>query len=393
MQFDNKYIKEAIRQTVTIFKNEIVRIFTDSGVVTILFVAGLFYPILYSLLYSQETITKIPVAAVDLDGTSESRRFVREMDATREISIVEISNMAEAQKLMGTRDVFGIVMIPEDFHKDILQKKQTTVSVYVNMTCFFMYEKIAFAANYVMLGHNRQLQIEQCVEAGLSDAEAEQTVEPYPHDEQILFNPGNGFSSFFVPAIMMLIIHQLLFLGIGMLAGTVREENKSHKMFENSIDQKKVYRVIFGKGAAYFLVYLIFSAYITVLVPRMFGLPHLASTWDIYRLLLPYLLAIIFFSQTCSVFIRNRETGMVMFLFFSIILLFLAGFTWPRTNFPLIWKVVSYLFPATFGIQGFIKLNTMGAEIGQIMPEYIALWLQTIFYFITACVSFRFINK
>lgn len=393
MQFDNKYIKEAIQQTITIFRNEIVRIFTDSGVVTILFVAGLFYPILYSLLYSQETITKIPVAAVDLDGTSESRRFVREMDATREISIVEISNMTEAEQLMGKRKVFGIVMIPADFHKDILQKKQTTVSVYVNMTCFFMYEKIAFAANYVMLGHNRQLQIERCVEAGLSDAEAEQTIEPYPHDEQILFNPGNGFSSFFVPAIMMLIIHQLLFLGIGMLAGTVREENKNHKMFENSIDQKKIYRVIFGKGVAYFLVYLIFSAYITVLVPRMFGLPHLASTWDIYRLLLPYLLAIIFFSQTCSVFIRNRETGMVMFLFFSIILLFLAGFTWPRTNFPLIWKVVSYLFPATFGIQGFIKLNTMGAEIGQIMPEYIALWLQTIFYFITACISFRFINK
>src|SRR5574344_2391390 len=135
-KFGKKYIKESLQQVITIFRNEIVRIFTDSGVMTIMFVAGLFYPILYSFVYFQETISNIPVAAVDLDGTAESTQFVREMDATREVSIVEISSMAEAEKLMGTRDVFGIVMIPEDFHKDILQKKQTTVSVYVNMTCF-----------------------------------------------------------------------------------------------------------------------------------------------------------------------------------------------------------------------------------------------------------------
>jgi hypothetical protein len=47
---------------------------------------------------------------------------------------------------------------------------------------------------------------------------------------------------------MILIIHQLLFLGIGMLAGTVREENKNHKLFENQIDQKRIYRIILEKA-------------------------------------------------------------------------------------------------------------------------------------------------
>jgi ABC-type multidrug transport system permease subunit len=96
---------------------------------------------------------------------------------------------------------------------------------------------------------------------------------------------------------------------------------------------------------------------------------------------------------TCSVFIKNRETGMVMFLFFSVILLFLSGVTWPLTNFPKFWKVFAYLFPSTFGIQGYLKLNTFGAEFGQILPEFIALWTQAIVYFITACFSFRYINK
>ncbi len=261
------------------------------------------------------------------------------------------------------------------------------------MTSFFVYKSVAFAINFTMLQENKEIEIHRYEMAGQTQQLALQSADPAPYDARFLFNPGNGFASFFVPGVMILIIHQLLFLGIGMLAGTVREENKNHKLFENQIDRKRIYRIIFGKGMAYFLIYALFSAYITVLIPRWFNLPHLASTWDIYRLLLPFLLAVIFFSLTCSVFIKNRETGMVMFLFFSVILLFLSGVTWPRTNFPLFWKAFSYLFPATFGVQGYLKLNTFGAEFGQILPEFIALWTQAIVYFITACFSFRYINK
>ncbi|MFA6704354.1 MAG: ABC transporter permease, partial [Bacteroidales bacterium] len=384
-EFRRQYLQNAVRQMTTIFWNEVIRIFTDSGVMLILFIAGLGYPLLYSFVYYQESVSDIPVAIIDNDASAYSRKFSRELDATKEVQLRRCINMNEAEYLMGRRKVHAIIVLPKDFEKTVLDgQEQATVSVYVNMTSFFVYKSVAFAINFTMLQENKDIEIHRYEAAGQTQQLALQSADPAPYEAQFLFNPGNGFASFFVPGVMILIIHQLLFLGIGMLAGTVREENKNHKLFENQIDKKRIYRVIFGKGLAYFLIDAIFSAYITVLIPRWLGLPHLASPWDIYRLLLPFLLAVIFFSLTCSVFIKNRETGMVMFLFFSVILLFLSGVTWPRSNFPVFWKAFSYLFPSTFAIQGFNNINTAGCNLAMIRPQIMGLTVQCIIYGITS---------
>jgi ABC-2 type transport system permease protein len=114
-EFRRAYLKTAFRQMTTIFWNEVVRIFTDSGVMLILFIAGLGYPLLYSFVYFQESISNVPVAIVDNDATSRSRQFCREVDATKEVELVKCMNMDEAEHLMGRRKVHAIILIPERF--------------------------------------------------------------------------------------------------------------------------------------------------------------------------------------------------------------------------------------------------------------------------------------
>lgn len=387
-------IKEVLAELISITRREIRTIFTDSGVLLILIIAGFGYPLLYSTVYLNESVDEIPVGIIDECGSSYSRSFASKIDATREVSLESCVNMEDAIGRMKKREIHGIIVIPKEFSKDIQTGKQTTVSLYVNMATFFIYKNIAMACNYVMLAENKNISLERLSADGLTEQEALTSAEPLRNQMTILFNEGNGFASFFVPGVLVLIIHQLLFLGIGMVSGTRREENANHKLSEDvAPHKKKVHRFIFGQAAAYFLIYSVISAYILILVPRMFGLPHYASAWDIYRLLLPFLLAVIFFSQTWAVFIRNRETGMVMFLFFSVILLFLSGLTWPVSSFPAFWKYFSYIFPGTFGVQGYVKLNCMGADFSVIRPEFISLWIQAIVYFVTACFSYRYINK
>ncbi|MBR6466206.1 MAG: ABC transporter permease [Bacteroidales bacterium] len=388
------HIKEVLTDLTAITWREVKTIFTDSGVLLILIIAGFGYPLLYSTVYLNESVDEIPVGIIDECGTSYSRSFASKIDATREVSLESCVNMEDAIGRMKKREIHGIIVIPKEFSKDIQTGKQTTVSLYINMATFFIYKNIAMACNYVMLAENKNISLERLQADGLTEQEALTSAEPLRNKMNILFNEGNGFASFFVPGVLVLIIHQLLFLGIGMVTGTRREENANHKLSEDvAPHEKKVHRFIIGQAAAYFLIYSIISAYILILVPRMFGLPHYASAWDIYRLLLPYLLAVIFFSQTWAIFIRNRETGMVMFLFFSVILLFLSGLTWPFSSFPAFWKYFSYIFPGTFGVQGYVKLNCMGADFSVIRPEFIALWIQAIVYFVTACFSYRYINK
>ena len=387
-------IKKVLSDLTAITWKEFKTIFTDSGVLLILIIAGFGYPLLYSTVYLNESVDEIPVGIIDECGTSYSRGFASKIDATREVTLESCINMDDAIGKMKKREIHGFIVIPKDFSKNIQTGKQTTVSLYINMATFFIYKNIAMACNYVMLDENKNISLQRLSADGLTEQEALQSAEPLRNKMNILFNEGNGFASFFVPGVLVLIIHQLLFLGIGMVSGTRREENANHKLSDNvAPHEKKVHRYILGQAAAYLIIYSIVSAYILILVPRMFGLPHYASAWDIYRLVFPFLLAVIFFSQTWAIFIRNRETGMVMFLFFSVILLFLSGLTWPVSSFPSFWKYFSYIFPGTFGVQGYVKINCMGADFSVIRTEFIALWIQAIIYFVTACFSYRYINK
>lgn len=394
-KINGKYLYDVLLQIIQIAWEETKCVFRDSGVRLILILAGIGYPLLYATVYMGENVTEIPVGIIDECGTAASRAYAQKLDATREISLTGLANMDEGIDLMRDRKIHAVIVIPKDFSANRYNPTaQTVVSVYVNMATMFIYKNVALAANYVMLDEIKEISKERLLEGGATLQEAVSGAEPIKTDMIATFNPGSGFSSFFVPGVLILIIHQLLFLGIGMLAGTRRERNESGRLLDdNTMSYRMIYREILGRGAAYYVIYSIISAYILILVPRIFGLPHYNSPWEIYRFMIPFLFAVIFFSQTWSIFIKNRETGMVLFLFMSVILMLLSGLTWPWSSFPVFWKYFSYIFPATAGVQGFVKMNCMGAEIGQVSREFFTLWTQSIFYFVTACFSYRYVNR
>ena len=87
--------------------------------------------------------------------------------------------------------------------------------------------------------------------------------------------------------------------------------------------------------------------------------------------------------------LRQREDVMLVVVFTSVPLLFMSGVSWPQSNIPAFWRAAACLFPSTFGIQGFVKLNTMGAVITDIAPECKALWIQAGVYFCIAALLLR----
>ena len=96
------------------------------------------------------------------------------------------------------------------------------------------------------------------------------------------------------------------------------------------------------------------------------------------------LLACILLALLLSRWIREREACMLLFVFTSVPLLFLSGISWPGSSIPPFWQVVSWLFPSTFGINGFVRINSLGASLSDVWMEYLALWIQAIVYYLIA---------
>jgi ABC-2 type transport system permease protein len=54
--------------------------------------------------------------------------------------------------------------------------------------------------------------------------------------------------------------------------------------------------------------------------------------------------------------------------------------------FPKFWKAFSYIFPSTFGVQGYINLSTAGGDISAAGRQMTFMVLQTIIYFFLSFV-------
>jgi len=384
-----------VNDLLIVIRNEFQTMFKDRGVVIMLVLAPLAYPVLYCSLYKNETLTDVPVAAVDCSRSKESRELLRHIDATQNIEIFgSYSSLAEAKQAYYEKKVHGVVFIPSDFSKKLNSGEQTTVSIYADISSFMYYRIINQACNNCIMALNGQVQVERMNATGITGESATILSNPIPYEGIALYNEGAGFASFLMPAVLILILFQTLFLGIGMIAGTSRGENRFHVLVSSSLHRGGFFSVIIGKSTCYFLLYAAWSFFILMLIPRAFNLPHIGIPFDILMLLIPFLLASIFFSMTVSVFLPHRETGMVIFMFMSLILLFLSGVSWPQSNINGFWKAFAWIFPSTSGIQAYIKINTMGAGLHQIGFEYLSLWVQAAVYFVTTCWAYKWqINK
>lgn len=377
------------KESYAVFINELKTIFKDRGVVIVLVIAPIIYPILYCAIYRNETLYDVPIAVVDDSHSKLSTELLRHLDATPDVKIAyTFNNMEEAKTAFNKREVNGIVFIPADFNKKLNSNEQSTIGVFCDMSSFMYYRALMLASNYTMLDMNRKIETNRLNAQGVTGESSTIQADPIPFEDNISFNGGMGFASFLMTAVLILILHQTMFFGISMVAGTAREENRSHELINPKFNHG-ILRVLFGKAMSYFLIYLIWIFFILILIPRLFNLPHIGNSIDIYLIMIPFLLATIFFSLTISVFFPDRETGMTIFLFFSLILLFLSGISWPMSNIHGFWRAFGWMFPATHGIQGYIKINSMGADIHAVKFEYLSLWIQTAFYFITATLAFR----
>lgn len=372
------------------FIHELKVTFTDRGVVILLIVGPFIYPLLYGVMYLNETLVDVPVGIVDNSQSMLSHQIARNLDATEALKVYSnYSSMSEARQAFNNREIHGIVFIPRDLNRKISMNEQAVVSVYSDISSFMYYRSIYQSTTYSLLNLSKNIQVQRLNSKGITGESALMVADPLRYQNISLYNAGVGFASFLLPAIMILILFQTMFFGITMLAGTSREENRFHVLVSPDINREGILRIITGKAFLYFLIYFMWIFYALGLIPLIFNLPHIGNMIDIVMFMTPFLLASIFFAMSVSVFIPNRETSMVLFMFFSIILLFLSGITWPQSNINGFWKIFAWLFPSTQGVQGYIKINTMGASLHQVRFEYVSLWIQTALYFITTFWTYR----
>lgn len=378
----------AMRSILNIFQiwyRELGNIMRDKGIMIFILFVPLVYPLLYSYVYTNEVVREVPVAVVDESASALSREILRRMDASPDMKVeARCTNMDEARELLRRHRVYGIVRIPSSLTRDLARG---TIGLYCDMSSMLYYKALLVTATNVSLEVNKDIKVGHYV-TGTTDRQDEVSKMPIEYDYVPLYNPQSGFAAFLIPPVLMLIIQQTLLLGIGMSAGNSRERHRGsaiplHPWYKNPV------HIVIGKALPYFMLYIVLALYMFTVVTDMFTLPRLGHYATFVAFVIPYLLACIFLAMTLSAFIYRREDSILLLVFLSVPMLFLSGLSWPAAAMPSFWRYVSYLFPSTFGMNGYVRISAMGASLSDISTEYMALWIQAGVYFLLACWFYR----
>ena len=362
-----------------VWMHEYRQIFKDEGTLLFVILVPLLYPVLYSWIYNNEVVKEVPVAVVDCSHSAMAREFVRHCDASSDVKVAyRCNSLEEAKDLVGHQKVYGVIYMPEDFGTRLGRMEQAHVSVYCNMGLMLTYKAIFQTCTSVAADLNSRIQIE--LSGAYTAREGEITASPINVRDVPMFNNTGGYGNFILPGVLVLVLQQVLLLGIGMAYGTSYEKHgfvRLKPMLERNFGLS---RIMVGRTLGFFALFVMLSAWVLLAIPRIFNFVHIMPRGEFLLFTIPYLLACIFFAITFSFVVRQRENVMLLVVFTSVPFLFMSGVSWPKSNIPEIWQWTGYLFPSTFGIQGFVKLNTMGCLFSDIWPEIKALWMQVIVY-------------
>lgn len=347
-----------------------------------------FYAFFYPYPYSPEVQNNVPVAVVDKDQTSLSRQLIRMVDAGERSRVSRrATSFEEAKRLCQDGTVQGILLIPNDFERRVLKGGKAELSIWLDATCFFTYRQVASGLLATVRTLSAGIEIKRLRAKGMGAEAAMAAMNPLPLQLTQLFNPSGGYGTYVVPMVFVIILHQTLFLGVGMVAGGRREAG-DRAWFGVSPGLFGAAEMVSAKVAAYLLLYSVHALFYFGVLPRFYGFVQRGATLDMVIFMGLFLTSVILLALTLSACFRHKENSLFLLLFTSLPVIFLSGISWPEESIPVWLRGLSLAIPGTTGIDGFMRIAMTGSSLGDIMPDVGVLVGLCLVYFVLATLVF-----
>ena len=382
------------------------RAIATNPAILLVLAGGIFlYGLLYNYMYAPNVVRKAPVAVVDLSHSALSREYTRLLDATPQTSVyAQTPNILEARRWMEQGRVDGILYLPADFEARVARGETSVFLLYAATDAFLDFKGLQESSSRVMLALNDAHRTEGIVFLPPQGLLAVASAAPIQVSGTALYNYTEGYGSYLIPAVMIIIIFQTMLMVIGMLTGAEAEKRRNgggggrgglsaaascgHPSSPKEKHWKAALSDIAGRTFVYVLLYAIFSLFLLGLLPHVFSIPNIGCGWDIFTMMIPYLIATSFFGLAVSRWFTDSEAPLLMIAFFSVGFIFLSGVSYPLELMPWYWQAAHYIFPAAPAVLAFVKLNSMGGTLADVWPQMLVMWIQVVVYGALAISSF-----
>ena len=350
-----------LRNTWAVLQRELVRMTHQPIYLTLMLVLPLLSFAFFALLFNQGVARNIPIAILDEDHTTLSRKVAQMIDDTPTAMVAyDIQDIDEGERLIREGRVMAIVQIPAFFEKCILSNTQTHIENYVSGTNITVNGLLSKDIQTAVTTFSAGIQLQLLTKQGLTERQAMAQLMPVRFDRHVLFNPYINYGYYLAPSFLPMMLLIFVVLTTVFSIGTELKNATAREWLRTADDS--VGAALLGKTLPVTVGMFLLSLAMFVIIFKVVGTPLNGS------------LAIIIMSyQAISVLIVSLLANLRLSLSigggYSVLAFTFSGLTFPIMAMwePMQW--LSRLFPFTYYTDLFVDQMLRGAPVVCSLPD------------------------
>ena len=363
-------MKGFLRDMLSVFQD----IRRDSGVTSLLLIAVLFYSFFYPAAYQSQRAARLPIAVVDMDGSYYSRHVIRAVSTLQATHIRgNLSSLAEAEHWVNRGEVDGILFIPRGFAQDIYAQRGTNLMIYGNNAFIVRNSTVLKGLASIVADEVEKLVRQNLYRlgAGVTAERIIRSAQPVNLVARPLFNTREGYGSYVVVGVGQLLVQQTLLFGVVALLG--RRNYLARHVLKKPEARRMSGRLFCASAVVFFVIGWANVLYFNGFVFWFQDYPRGGNILGMLVFSFVFVLAVVMLALFIASFFDRSYRALQVLGVTSMPVFFLSGLPWPGYAIPTFLHGIAQLLPTTSGINGFIRLNQMGASLTEVGMELLTL--------------------
>ena len=329
-------IGAVVRRELRIMRNR--PIYLLGSVVTVAFCAIFFLTFL-----KQGLPHDLPIGIVDLDNSSLSRNFSRQLDATQLGKVLKYDSFAEAREDMQSGKITAVCVIPAGMYADVQASRRPTFTYYLNGLYFvggaLSYKNILTMINLA----DGAVQREVLRAKGVNEDAIMGRIQPVNVDVHQIGNQytnyGYYLTNIFLPGVLALTVVIILIYSLG---AELKYGTSRHLL---STAGGSMYNALFGKLVVYTTLFSVIGLILILLMYDWMHFPINGSIWNMFLAIVLLVLA----SESVAIFIIGLlpipRLALSIGALYSVLAFSMSGFTLPVATMPPYIQGLAEAFP------------------------------------------------
>jgi ABC-2 type transport system permease protein len=321
------------------------------------------------------SINHLPVGLANLDpgnDNSPDQTFVAQLEAinsqTGMMDLSSATSFADIKTKIQNGDIYGGIIIPENFSTNLMTGKQATITVITDQSNPQISQMMQSVLTQTIDGMSIQLAENKVMQLNPSIGEENSlsVVKPYNVEMQGIV-PGNpNYFQFVAPGIIAMVVMMSLMTALPRAISHEKEVGTLDGMMAAPVNRMSI---LIGKTIAQMVRGMIQGVIILILAVSLFGVTIYGSIPLIFALLLLGVFSFVGLGIVITSFAKNEETAAMMMMTVMFPMMFLSGVFFPIQQMPWFMQDISKVLPLTYATTALRKVMTLGAGIPSIATE------------------------